>query len=246
MLYTIPLNDAKEPECGEGWCLEANYETNTNICVPGKPYGVLTGLPNRLIVIDFDVYKEDIPPEQVMRTWEYENPYVVKTRQGGLHLYFAWDDRFKDWPGVTGLDRYIDIRTTGNYVVGPDSPGYELLVGDINNLPSMPSDLYEKLNSKIFSRNGRDHPSFDQALVTPKLERMGFTNVCFLNGGSNYNFDCDQCRPPSGTPVGQCPCCGDYHEGNGKGGGNYFFVKVIKGKMFVKNHSGRCRRKYIC
>ena len=41
--------------------------------------------------------------------------------------------------------------------------------------------------------------------------------------------------------MGQCPCCGGFHEGNGKGGGNHFYVaEVGLGVLTVKNH-GNCK-----
>ena len=35
---------------------EANYEQNTQKVIPGEMYGVLTGRPNRVLVIDWDCY----------------------------------------------------------------------------------------------------------------------------------------------------------------------------------------------
>ena len=47
MLYAIPLTYKRAPKCGKGWRIETNFEKNTKKGVPGKPYDVLSGLPNR-------------------------------------------------------------------------------------------------------------------------------------------------------------------------------------------------------
>jgi hypothetical protein len=173
-----------------------------------------------------------------------EGAYIVKTRSGGYHTYFAWDEeRFGDWKGTVGIEGFVDIRTTGNYVVGAHAPGYELLRGDINNLPPMPNDLYSFFDGKVGHKVERADTecSFTQASVTPLLEDMGFTGIHWLSGATSYDFECDQCRPQRGTSVGQCPCCGGFHEGNGKGGGNHFYVaEVGLGVLTVKNH-GNCK-----
>jgi len=244
-MHLIPLNQEKQPTCGEGFLDEANYERNTRKVVPGEMYGVLTGRPNRILVIDWDCYKSDFEfTEEIMvPVVGGDRAYIVKTRSGGYHTYFAWDEeRFGDWKGTVGIDDFVDIRTTGNYVVGADSPGYELLRGDIDNLPALSDELYSYLDSKVGHRVERVETdcTYTQASVTPLLEDMGFTGIRWLSGATSYDFECDQCRPQRGTTVSQCPCCGGFHEGNGKGGGNHFYVaEVGLGVLTVKNH-GKC------
>ena len=55
-MHLIPLDQDKEPTCGRGFLDEANYEQNTQKVIPGEMYGVLTGRPNRVLVIDWDCY----------------------------------------------------------------------------------------------------------------------------------------------------------------------------------------------
>ena len=247
-MHLIPLDQDKEPTCGRGFLDEANYEQNTQKVIPGEMYGVLTGRPNRVLVIDWDCYggkcEFELTEEMLTRKVGGEGAYIVKTRSGGYHTYFAWDEeRFGDWKGTVGIEGFVDIRTTGNYVVGAHAPGYELLRGDINNLPPMPNDLYSFLDGKVGHKVERADTecSFTQASVTPLLEDMGFTGIHWLSGATSYDFECDQCRPQRGTTVGQCPCCGGFHEGNGKGGGNHFYVaEVGLGVLTVKNH-GNCK-----
>ncbi|WP_449064790.1 bifunctional DNA primase/polymerase [Planomonospora algeriensis] len=111
----------------------------------GRPYnvGIACG-PSRLVVIDLDTPKDgrrppqpwDVPGvnegadvlaslcEQAGQPFPFET-FQVRTRRGGVHLYFTAPD------GVTlgntsgdrgrGLGWLIDTRATGGYVVGPGS-----------------------------------------------------------------------------------------------------------------------------
>ena len=248
-MHIIPLKQDKSPACGPGWKDEMNFEQNTQLVVPGEMYGVLTGRPNNILVVDWDCYSDkcEFPITEDFLAWKAggkESAYIVRTRSGGYHTYFAWDDeRFGDWKGTVGIEGFIDIRTTDNYVVGPDSPGYELLRGDIKNLPQMPNDLYSFLDGKVGHKVERADTecSYTQASVTPLLEDMGFTGIRWLSGATSYDFECDQCRPSRGSRVAQCPCCGGFHEGNGRGGGNHFYVAELGlSVLTVKNH-GNCR-----
>ena len=130
-MHIIPLKQDKSPACGPGWKDETNYEQNPQLVVPGEMYGVLTGRPNRILVVDWDCYSDkcEFPITEDFLAWKAggrESAYIVRTRSGGYHTYFAWDEeRFGDWKGTVGIEGFIDIRTTDNYVVGPDSPGYE-------------------------------------------------------------------------------------------------------------------------
>ena len=126
-MHLIPLDQNKEPTCGRGFLDEANYEQNTQKVIPGEMYGVLTGRPNRVLVIDWDCYggkcEFELTEEMLTRKVGGEGAYIVKTRSGGYHTYFAWDEeRFGDWKGTVGIEGFVDIRTTGNYVVGPTRP----------------------------------------------------------------------------------------------------------------------------
>ena len=91
-MHIIPLDQDKEPTCGEGFLDEANYERNTQLVIPGEMYGVLTGRPNKILVVDWDCYgdkfesKIDFELTEDMLTWKAggkEGAYIVKTRRGG-------------------------------------------------------------------------------------------------------------------------------------------------------------------
>jgi hypothetical protein len=188
-MHLIPLDQDKEPTCGRGFLDEANYEQNTQKVIPGEMYGVLTGRPNRVLVIDWDCYggkcEFELTEEMLTRKVGGEGAYIVKTRSGGYHTYFAWDEE-----AIRRLERHrwaskglsISVRRATTWSV-PMPPGYELLRGDINNLPPMPNDLYSFLDGKVGHKVERADTecSFTQASVTPLLEDMGFTGIHWLS-----------------------------------------------------------------
>ena len=158
----------------QGWKDETNYEQNTQLVVPGEMYGVLTGRPNNILVVDWDCYSDkcEFPITEDFLAWKAKAVEKVPTLSERVRAgttYFAWDEeRFGDWKGTVGIEGFIDIRTTDNYVVGPDSPGYELLRGDIKNLPQMPNDLFSLLDGKVGHKVERADTecSYTQASVT--------------------------------------------------------------------------------
>lgn len=110
-----------------------------------QPYntGIATG-PSCLVVIDLDTPKRgEVPPpawrlpgirdgadalallcEQAGQPMPLDT-FMVRTRRGGLHLYFtapSGDARLGNTQGATGgLGWLIDTRAAGGYVVGPGS-----------------------------------------------------------------------------------------------------------------------------
>ena len=129
-LNVIPLgfgDKGKAPSCGEGWKDPANFTKNNDLVKTRKPqmYGVLCGKHNNLIVIDYDIHKleESSINLQSLKGVHGSSAYIVKTQSGGFHVYHTYEDKFDSWPGTCGIQGYIDIRTTNNYVVGAGSTG---------------------------------------------------------------------------------------------------------------------------
>jgi hypothetical protein len=146
-----------------------------------QPYniGVATG-PSRLVVIDLDAPKPgDAPPpawrlpgihdgtdvlaalcEQAGQPMPLET-FMVRTRRGGLHLYFTAPPTPPGGPplgntqgGNGGLGWLIDTRATGGYVVGPgsqvnlpDGAGTYTVIHTPAAVP-LPSWLAERLRPK--------------------------------------------------------------------------------------------------
>ena len=86
-MHLIPLDQDKEPTCGRGFLDEANYEQNTQKVIPGEMYGVLTGRPNRVLVVDWDCYGDkcefELTEEKLTRKVGGEGAYIVKRDQAG-------------------------------------------------------------------------------------------------------------------------------------------------------------------
>jgi hypothetical protein len=116
-------------------------------------YGVLCGKHNNLIVIDYDTHKLEetsINPKS-LKGVHGSGAYIVQTQSGGFHVYHTYEDKYEAWKGICGIDGYIDIRTTNNYVVGAGSTGYKLLSGNIEKLTPMPDIIFKKLDGDISS-----------------------------------------------------------------------------------------------
>ena len=232
--FKIPLNDNEKTPMVSGWsgatqqklnALNVLAETTTN-------HGILCGEPNNIIVFDYDTHK--LPVDHIhldsLKHVHGENTLIVQTTSGGYHVYHQFDERVKDWKGVCGLDGYLDIRTTGNYVVGPGSivneKEYKVLHKG-ETLDPVPQGFYELINNQINKPTSNVGNDFDKQEINGYLEHEGFTGIVWKN---NYDFDCDQ--RGKGT---ECPLCGEEHKSN------HYFVFENDVGYFVKNHSKKCR-----
>jgi hypothetical protein len=249
-LNVIPLGSGdkgKAPSCGGGWENPANFKTNNDLVKTrkSKMYGVLCGKHNNLIVIDYDSHKLEetsINPKS-LKADHGSGAYIVQTQSGGFHVYHTYEDKYDSWKGVCGIDGYIDIRTTNNYVVGAGSTGYKLLSGNIEKLTPMPDIIFKKLDGDISSmrekktkrksksKSKKVHDLDEADALVEHLEDFGFTNVEFRWDSSPYNFTCDQV---GGGVI--CPCCGGVHDNNNF----YYTIDDRKMKVIVKNHSDAC------
>ena len=118
-LNLIPLgygDKGKRPSCGDAWEKEENFVKNTKLVKIRKSpmYGILTGVANGLICIDYDIYNEKYNPEHNINytTLKTKHPQAViaQTQSGGFHVYHKYSDIIDAWTNVTGLDGYIDIK----------------------------------------------------------------------------------------------------------------------------------------
>ena len=160
-LNLIPLGNGdkgKAPSCGEGWKDPANFKKNNDLVKArkshwfgGAMWGVLCGKHNNLIVSDYDTHKleETSINLKTLKGVHGAGAYIVQTQSGGFHVYHTYEDKYESWGGICGIQGYIDIRNTGNYVVGAGSTGYKELSGNIEKLTPMPDKKFEMLDSKI-------------------------------------------------------------------------------------------------
>ncbi len=239
--YKIPLNDNEKTPSMAGWsgASQQKLEAFTMLSETTTNHGVLCGEPNGIIVFDYDIYK--LPNNHInldnLKHVHGENTIIVQTTSGGYHVYHKFDEKVKHWKGVCGLFGYLDIRTTGNYVVGAESvvneKKYKLLhKGEV--LDPVPQEFFEVVDNKMNKKAKRTSPStndVDKEEINEYLESTGFTGITWKNG---YDFDCEQ--KGHGT---ECPLCGNEHRSN------HFFVFENDSGYFVKNHSNKCEVKKI-
>lgn len=249
-LNVIPLglgDKGKAPSCGGGWQNPENFQTNNTLVRTTKPdmYGVLCGKHNNIIVIDYDIHKleETSINLESLKGVHGSTAYIVETQSGGFHVYHTYEDKYECWGGICGVQGYIDIRNTGNYVVGAKSTGYRQVSGNIERLTPMPDNIFQALDASIKTmretktrkKTHKLYQAEEQDALVELLEDFGFTNVEFKWKNTPYNFDCDQ------VGFGQaCPCCNQEHENN-----NFFYWIVDDMEIYVKNHSEGCEEKVM-
>ena len=172
-----------------------------------------------------------------------EDAYIVQTRSGGFHVYCNLDERVKEWRNRSGINGYLDIRSEGGFVVGGNSPGYEVVNGNICILTSVPDEMFylvettkgkAKGTSRLTKNQKQQIVRDENDTLVKALEAKGFTNVKFNSPSCPYNFDCDQ--------VGmECPLgCGNTHTSN-----HYCIFEGNEGDLFVKNWSERCTARLL-
>jgi hypothetical protein len=247
-LLKTPLTDAKKPMLIK-WNHPAYHHKYNKKCVPGNIYGILTGKPNNLFAIDWDVYKANdgnIYDVDFFKRMCGNDVYIIRTASGGFHTFFQYEDKldkFRNWNGIHG---FIDIKTTGGQVVGRGSRTkkgvYTLLNGNINKLTKIPDQLFKLLEDGVakfgyFDKKtkqtkyeySKESDAFEMGLsdIERALETKGFSGIRWVH---SQRFNCDQ--------IGStCPLCRNQHDNN-----NYF-VKFYRdsGDYFVKNYSSKCR-----
>lgn len=92
-------------------------------------YGIPTGARSGYWVLDLDTKGEHNGLQSISAYAEkccegddsWCETFTVRTRSGGLHLYFTHVDHLTN---RTGVLPGVDVRGAGGYVVGPGSPGY--------------------------------------------------------------------------------------------------------------------------
>jgi hypothetical protein len=232
MLYKFPLKENSKIPTVKNWSVHdytrSVEESNCN-------YGVVCGYKSGIIVIDYDCYKENISLKiniDELKRIHGQYSYIVSTPSGGFHVYHKIEEKHRDWKNITGIEGFIDIRTTGGYVVGANSSiygrKYTVINGDIDFITDMPDTMFNLLNNNFKPRKVYQNiydDDFDDIEID--LCNLGFTNIKPI---SEYNFKCDQMGTNS-----KCPLCEHTHTSN-----HFFYFKNDIGTFFVKNHSNKC------
>lgn len=120
-MITFPIIDGYPPK---GW----NQLKESIEHIAGEPFGVLTQPWTGIFVVDVDMKDGKDGLANLARLGSLPDTFTVKTKSGGYHFYFKRPD---DRPIPTSAGKIaqgVDIRGDKNgYVVGPGSPGYEVI-----------------------------------------------------------------------------------------------------------------------
>lgn len=167
-LVTFPLTRQKLPAM-KGWnLLEESVEHEE-----GSYYGIVTGKASGIFVLDVDMKNGKDGKAALAQLGEVPKTCTVQTPSGGLHLYFRYPEN--GCPTNAGIiGEGLDLRGDINgYVVGPGSPGYEL-IADVEPHDA-PIWLLEKIRSmpKGKPSDGKpkadpipeDHPDFSRRVA---------------------------------------------------------------------------------
>lgn len=240
----IQLQPGSKKPITTGWADadETKLKAMDILCDTKQNYGILTGKPNGIVVFDYDIHKLAVDKQECftinsLLKFHGENCTIVKTPSGGFHVYHKLDETTEDWTNTIGIDGFLDIKTTGGYVVGPGSifnnKKYELLY-EGPTLEPLTGENFEVVAEKVKTRTSKSSSSSVPVSTDTErlLEVVGFTNINWKNG---YEFDCDQ--RGRGTT---CPLCEQTHENN-----HFYISQNELGAIFVKNFSNKCISKKI-
>ena len=116
-------------------------------------YGILTGQINNIIVVDIDSYKfkeDSIFIKQFPNYLKDFNTYTTQTANGGHHFYFNYDAEIKQ----TASEHFVDIRSDGGFVVGPESKTNDGLYKIYNDteIIKIPDNLKEWLLNNLYKK----------------------------------------------------------------------------------------------
>lgn len=225
--------NSKQPQVKDFNNVE-NYPAYSQVVdTVGGNYGIPCGKINGIVVLDYDLYKSknNLTLRDIKE--KHGDTLIVSTPSGGFHVYHTFEERHLDWKGITCLfDGVLDIRTTGNYVVGWDSHltdkgTYNIVNGSWEKIIDMPDYIFDTINQLMTPKKIHEHIDCEE--YTCLLEDIGFTNIRWKN---NYDFTCDQMGKGS-----KCILCDSEHRSN-----HFFVYKDDFEMVWVKNHSNKCKR----
>tara|TARA_R100000951_G_scaffold91602_1_gene79976 strand:- start:4754 stop:7894 length:3141 start_codon:yes stop_codon:yes gene_type:complete len=142
----------------------------------GFGLGVPTGKINGNFVLDLDLYdKKDKPYDPVKCLFrqtfgcplEYikkHNLFAVQTISGGIHIYFKYDNRFKQ---TTCAELQIDIRSDGGYIVAPftkiNGNSYKILHNGI--IKNCPEDMCDFVLNNVVNRSKKKFKTTNSKVI---------------------------------------------------------------------------------
>ena len=240
----IPISLNSKRPAVEGWSTKTGRNDEklrlwrNDIMKNDKPYAVLTGEVNGVMVVDVDIQKAPQEHQEQHKDPDfikgfYGDTLTIRTPSGGFHFYYKYQGKIKEWTNKIGANDayYIDIKVENGYVLGH---GTKTKKGEYvieNNVPvaEMPYDLFDFIDADMNKSPRTFNTESDYDCLKPLLEKEGFTGVQF-SGTDNF-FKCDQMG--RGTT---CPLCSGEHASN------RFQIITSKRGTYVKNMSKSCNK----
>ena len=149
--------------------------------------GMPTGLSNGIIVLDLDTHKPtDKGGDNARAIYDKHRDVIdatttVKTQNGGLHAYFA----YQKGHSKKELGDGIEVQTDGAYVLVPPSGGYTLLNAiPKDNLPPPPWEPNAKTGDRDYVR-GLHHD--DPESYGETVKAMADAIIQIVSGTSVHN-----------------------------------------------------------
>lgn len=180
---------------------------------PDANIGIPTGSATGFVVIDLD-RKGDVDGikefEKLCDQWNIALPetYKVRTRSGGLHLYFRspkFAGQIRNSASILGEG--IDVRAEGGYVVGEGSSingkKYRRISGSLDDIKLLPKALRLKLLKPSRRRNSNGTGVYKEGERNDSL----FRDACaFRASGCSFertlglirSLNLSSCQPPLG------------------------------------------------
>ena len=176
-----------------------------------------------LFCVDFEAKDHNqAPMECVYQEWKRlvkaerksdEPPYlfpISKTMSGGIHvrwrvegdynlvnekLSFAWSGDTKNGKPIANC--LIEAKAEGGYALCPPSPGYEMVQGDLTQIPTISIDLHERLVAIAKSFHTAITPTVESMQSPPRQQRERTEGE--LMPGEDYNLRGDHHIPLNGA-----------------------------------------------
>lgn len=192
MLYKFPLKENSKIPTVKNWPVHdytrSVEESNCN-------YGVVCGYKSGIIVIDYDCYKENISLKiniDELKRIHGQYSYIVSTPSGGFHVYHKIEEKHRDWKNITGIEGFIDIRTTGGLPL--QIKWISRLIEEFPqtwiNKPIPNRELFE--NYEHFLPSGTSNMKSFGKLIEHMIKKYNLVGVTKIKTRSGVQWDIDR------------------------------------------------------
>jgi len=148
----IPCNSDKTPAVNGSWKPYKEKKFNFEKLKRSSYFGLITGLQG-LEIVDVDNHFQDASDlfQFISDNFDLSSFPIVKTGGGGYHLYFKTPKPGGNTKLASRLnsknrpETLVETRGTGGYVIAPPSPNYEIIQGNIFDLPELSENQRDEL-----------------------------------------------------------------------------------------------------